>query len=355
MTERLISARRKIVLGVLVLAVLVAAWQGWRWYSNGRFIESTDNAYIEADISVVSPKVSGYIEEVVVTDNQRVRRGDLLARLRTDDFRARLDETQTAVAVAQASQATALADLAQQDAAIAQARAGIDLAQAAWQRATSDLARYQALSRAQYASVQKMQAVIAEERETRAQLEQARAALALACSQTQVLQAKVKQADAAILQASAKAEEARIDLAATQLRAAIDGVVGNRSARPGQYVRAGTQMMAIVPVQAPYVIANFKETQLSRIRSGQPVELEIDAYPDLRLTGHIESLAPAAGSRFALLPPENATGNFTRVVARVPVKISIDRGGGRALHLAPGMSLVASVDTRADSRDTPSK
>lgn len=347
----LLHHRRRVILAVLCLALLAAAGlYGWRWFTHGRFVETTDNAYVEADISVVSPKVSGYIQAVAVTDNQPVKRGDILLTLVPDELEARRDAAQSVIAVAAAARATAAADLARQGEAIKEASAGVEAALASWQRAGSDLERYRQLAQSNYASVQRVQAVEAEERQARARLRQAEAALATARSQTTVLEAQVRQRSAAIAQAEAELTQAKVDLDGVVVRAGIDGVIGNRSARPGQYVRAGSQLMAIVPVGALYVVANFKETQLGRMRPGQSVSLEVDAYPDQKFSGTVHSLAPAAGSRFALLPAENATGNFTRVVARVPVRIALDPPKAEGVTLAPGLSVVASVDTRSSGR-----
>jgi membrane fusion protein, multidrug efflux system len=346
MAEATFSARRKILLVLAVLLVIGAVILGWRWYSHGRFVETTDNAYIEADISVVAPKVAGYIAQVAVADNQPVKRGDLLLTIQPDEFAARLNAAQTAIQVAEAMRVSAAADLQRQSAAITESAAAIDAARANWQRARDDLARYQQLAKSQFASVQRTQAAISEELQARAGLRQAEAALATARQQKAVLEARQSETDAAVAQARAQLAQVQVDLDATQVRAAIDGVIGNRSARPGQFVRAGTQVMAIVPVNALYVVANFKETQLARMHAGQQVDIEVDAYPDQPLKGRLTSLAPAAGSRFALLPAENATGNFTRVVARVPVRIALEGPLDPQMHLAPGMSVVANVDTR---------
>jgi len=335
---------RQLLLAGAALAVLAgAAWYGWDYWNVGRFEVSTDNAYVKADNTTISPKVSGYIGEVLVGDNQHVKAGQLLARIDDRDFSVALDQAIADVAAAEAALASKRAQLDVQSSVIEAARATLEVDTATETFAQQENKRYTDLARTGFGSVQNAQSAQARGAGAIAAIARDKANLASALKQVELLKAEITQADAAVGRANAQRRQAELNLSYTTIRAPIDGVVGNRTLRAGQFVQAGTQLMSLVPSSGAYVIANYKETQLSGVREGQPVEIEIDTYPGKLVRGHVDSLAPASGQEFALLPPDNATGNFTKVVQRIPVKIVLDRTD---VELRPGMSVVPSIQTK---------
>jgi membrane fusion protein, multidrug efflux system len=339
------SLRRKLLmLGLLLAAILFGAYKGVMWLKVGRYTQTTENAYVEADISVIAPKVQGYVREVLVSDNQAVRTGDILARIDDSDLRAKLIQAQAAVATRRAGIENATASGVRQQSAIAAARSEIESKQAERRRATADLVRFEQLRKDGWTSQQRLQQIEADARKASAELASATADFNGQTSQLTILSTQAKMALAQYKEALATVEVAQLELDNAVLRAPIDGVVGNKSLRVGQYVRPGTILMAVVPLSSVYVTANFKETQLAKIRTGQKVTLHVDAYDDAALEGVVESISPAAGSRFSLLPPENATGNFTKVVQRLPVKIRLVNLP-KDLRLTPGLSVEVSINT----------
>ncbi|MBK3774494.1 HlyD family efflux transporter periplasmic adaptor subunit [Azospirillum brasilense] len=343
----MVKAVRKIVLsGVAVAALAGGGYAGWGWWTEGRFFESTDNAYVHSDITVVSPKVSAYVRDVRVAENQQVAAGDVLAVLDDQDFRAKVAEAEANVAAQRAALGTIDSKLQLQKAIIDQAAASVTSAEAEQRRAQQDFDRTRALANDSWASRQKFETADADLRKAVAETARARAALVAEQDQVGVLNASRSETDARLRQVEAALQTARNDLNNTVIRAPVDGVVGNRGVQVGQYARPGVQLLSLVPLPDVYVVANFKETQLARMRPGQPVTVEVDAYPDKHLLGRVESFAPASGSQFSLLPPENATGNFTKIVQRVPVRIALPRDSALSGLLRPGLSVVAEVDTR---------
>lgn len=342
---------RKIALAVAVPLLAGAAYGGWHWWSVGRFMETTDNAYVEAEIIAISPRVEGHVASLAVVENQRVAEGDVILRLDDTDYRAKADQARARRDAAQAAIANIDSRLALEDALIAQATAAVSAAEAERQRAGADATRYSALATRDFASQQKVSTTKADAAKASAALKQAQAALDAERDQIAVLRTQRVQAEANLAEAEAALALAENELEKTVLRAPKAGVIGRNNARLGQYVRAGTQLMSLVPVEEAYVTANFKETQINHLRVGQPVTIKVDAYPDLEVTGRIDSLSPASGAQFSLLPPENATGNFTKIVQRVPVRIALPHTGPMAGRLRPGLSVEAEVDTRAEGRD----
>ncbi len=322
-----------------------AADYGRYYWDTGRYLVSTDDAYVKADYTTVAPKVSGYIREVLVSDNQPVKAGQVLARIDDRDFRAALDQAQATVASAAAAIANLDAQVALQQALIARARSDVAAAEAGLEYARHDDARYRRLAGDGVASAQRAEQAATALREKSAELDRATAGLGAAQRKIEVLRSARAEAEAALARDRAAARQAELNLGYTTLVAPVDGTVGARSLRVGQYVQAGTQLMAVVPLYAVYVVANFKETQLADVRAGQPVEVSVDGFPAARLHGRVDSLAPASGLEFALLPPDNATGNFTKIVQRIPVKIVLD-GDALAGRLRPGMSVEPVIDTR---------
>ena len=341
--------RRFIFPAIAGLILLAGIAYAVYWFTTGRYIQSTDNAYVEADIAVVAPKVAGYVASVPVTDNQSVRRGDALLVIDDRDYRAAVARAAAEVDRLTRSVATARATATAGGSQIAEAQAQVVAARAEQDRSSADVRRYGTLYKERWVSKAALDVKVADAASRAAAVRQAESAVAAARAQLAAANASTGGAGSAVAGARAALESARLDLANTVVRAPIDGVVGNRSARPGQYARIGQQAMVVVPVQAVYVVANFKETQIGRMQPGQPVELTADAWKDTRLAGRILSFAPASGSRFSVLPPENATGNFTKIVQRVPVKVAIDSVPA-GVRLVPGMSVQARIDVRDAAR-----
>lgn len=327
-------------------AILAAGAIGGGYYwSSQRYIESTDNAYVKADSTTVAPKVPGYVKLLAVEDNQPVRAGALLAEIDNRDYVAAVEHARAEVAVRTAALANARAKEAAHGAVIAQAGARVAAARAAAQLAQADQARQQKMTAIGFVSAQQSEQSEADFKIKSADLGREQAGLANAKEQSAVLAADTAVARSQLDQARAALQRAELELSYTRIVAPVDGVIAARTARVGQYVQPGTQLMAVVPTQAVYVVANFKETQLGRVRGGEPVTLRVDAFPDAELHGTVDSLAPASGLEFSLLPPDNATGNFTKIVQRVPVKIRLAPDNPLAGRLRPGMSVEATVDT----------
>lgn len=339
---------RPLLLATAAIAALAgAADLGWRYWTAGRFQVSTDDAYVKADSTTIAPKVSGYIATVLVRDNEAVRTGQVLARIDDRDFRVSLAQAGAQVEAAEANIASKQAALAAQQSAIDAAKATIDVARAEETFAEQDNQRYAQLAKTGYGSVQTAQQAASRIATARAAVTRDTAALASAVRQLDVIKAELSQAQAALDSAKAARDQAALNLSYTALVAPVDGVVGNRTLRIGQYVQAGTQLMAVVPTQAAYIVANYKETQLTHVQAGQRVTVEVDTFPGRLFQGHVDSLSPASGQEFALLPPDNATGNFTKVVQRIPVKIVLDQTGALPVVLRPGMSVYPTIDTRS--------
>jgi len=340
------AIRRAAVALALGLGVAGATDLGCGYFTTGRYLETTDDAYVKADSTIIAPKVSGYIAQVLVGDNQPVKAGQLLARIDDRDFRAALDQANADVAAAEAAVRNLDAQLALQQPIIEQGAADIAANEANLKFAQEEQTRYDDLMKSGSGTIQRAQQTDAALREKTAQLQHGKSALLAAQRKVDVLTTDRAKAVAQLDRARAVAQQAALNLSYTQITAPVEGTVGARSLRVGQFVQAGTQLMAVVPLDAVYVVANFKETQLTHVRNGQPVEIRIDSFHSIRLKGHVDSLSPASGLEFALLPPDNATGNFTKIVQRVPVKIVLDDQSLDGL-LRPGMSAEPTVDTKA--------
>ncbi|UCL89838.1 HlyD family secretion protein [Pseudomonas sp. HS-18] len=341
------KSRKALKLAVAAAAILGAGAYAGHWWLDGRFLEKTDDAYVGGDVTVISPRVAGYIAELKVSDNQLVHAGDLLARIDDRDYRAALAKADGAVHAEEAALGNVDAQASLQDALIRQSQAEIDAAAAEEVRTRDDQRRYATLVRTNAVSVEAAQRADASFKSARANSDKARASLLAARRQLDVIQSQRQQAQAALEQAIAARDLARLNLSYTELRAPVDGYIGNRRAQVGSYVAAGTQLLAVVPAQGLWVDANFKEDQLARMQPGQAVAIEADILPGKVFHGHLDSLAPATGAQFSILPPENATGNFTKIVQRVPVRVHLDDADGRLGNLRPGLSVLVEVDTRA--------
>jgi membrane fusion protein, multidrug efflux system len=330
----------------VTLGVVAAVDFGYGYLSTGRYLESTDDAYVKADSTIVSPKVSGYIADVLVSDNQEVRAGQLLARIDDRDFRTALDQAQADVAASEASVRNLDAQIALQQPIIEQGTADVAAAEASLKFAREEQVRYDDLMKSGSGTIQRAQQTDSALREKIAQSQHSKSGLLAAERKIDVLTTDRAKALAQLDRARAVAQQMTLNLSYTKITAPVDGTVGARTLRVGQFVQAGTQLMAVVPLDAVYVVANFKETQLTHVRNGQPVEILIDSFHGTTLKGHVDSLSPASGLEFALLPPDNATGNFTKIVQRVPVKIALDDHSLSGL-LRPGMSAEPIIDTKA--------
>ncbi|WP_420470225.1 HlyD family secretion protein [Brevundimonas sp. FT23042] len=332
-----------IIAGVIALGLVVGGvvwWQGkQRW-------EATDNAFVQADTTSLSPQVEGYVVEVLVADNQRVEAGQVLIRLDDADAKARLAQAEANLAALEAAVSNVDARAEQEQAMIASRAASVAQAQAQADLARQQVNRYSQLAEQGWVSQQRIETERASARTAQASVAEAQAALAAEQRTAGVLGSSREQSVASVAQARALVDQARIALDRTVIRAPVSGVVGARGVRVGQYVRPGGVILSIVPLGDTYVVANFKETQLDRMRLGQAVEIKADAFRGEPLVGHIDSFAPATGSEFALIPVENATGNFTKITQRVPVRIRVDRREGAVLR--PGLSVEVKVDLKSD-------
>lgn len=342
--------RRAVLIGVLAVALIAGVVWLAHWWTVGRFIESTDDAYLQADSVTAAPKIAGYVTKVYVADNQTVQAGDPLVELDTQPYQVSLDQAQATVTARQADIAQAQAQIAQQGANIAQAAAQQRAAQIGADHASQEVKRYAPLAETGADTKEHLSQLTSTRDQALATLAADNAALAAARAQNGITQAQLGQARAQLGAAQANAEQARLDLVNTVIRAASAGRVGDRAVRVGQYAQAGTRLLTVVPLQALYLVANFKETQIARMRVGQPAKVHVDALGGRALDGSIESFAPGTGAQFALLPPENATGNFTKIVQRVPVRIRVQADPGLRPALVPGLSVTVDVDTRDDGR-----
>jgi membrane fusion protein (multidrug efflux system) len=340
------AIRRAALALAISLGALAVADLGYGYLTTGRYLETTDDAYVKADSTIVAPKVSGYIAQVLVGDNETVAAGQVLARIDDRDLRTALDQARADVAASAASIRNLDAQIALQQPVIAQGTADVAAAEANLKFAQEEQARYEDLMKTGSGTVQRAQQTDAALRERLAQVQHGKSGLLAAERKVDVLTTERAKAVAQLDHARAVEAQAALNLSYADISAPVEGTVGARSLRVGQFVQAGTQLMAVVPLDAVYVVANFKETQLAHVRSGQPVEVTIDSFHGARLKGHVDSLSPASGLEFALLPPDNATGNFTKIVQRVPVKIVLDDQSLKGL-LRPGMSAEPTVNTKA--------
>ena len=346
-TERRTDRSRILLIAAAVILVGGAIW-GFRWWTVGRFIQSTDDAYLQADSMTVAPKVSGYVAEVFVGDNQSVEAGQPLVRLDNRQYDAVLEQTNAAIAARKADIERAQAELLQQQANIVQARAKVAGARSAEAHAIAEVQRYEPLVKTGAESGEKLADLRNAKDQASANLAADSAALEAAERQPATTRAQIDQARAQLQAAEATARQAQLDLGDTTVRSTLAGRVGDRTVRVGQFVQPGTRLMTIVPVQDVYLTANFKETQIGRMRTGQPATIKVDALPGTELHGTVASFSPGTGAQFALLPPQNATGNFTKIVQRVPVRIRIDASKETRPLLLPGLSVTVRVDTRGD-------
>lgn len=338
---------RVLLFALLGCALLVLACVlSLRWWMVGRFIETTDDAYLRADNVIVAPKVMGYVAEVLVADNQTVTAGQPLVRLDDRQYRATLEQATATIAARRADIARGEAELLQRQADVDRARATLDGARAHEAFVAEQTQRHAPLVAMGAESSERMAELRSGRKQATADVESNRAALLSMQRQVIATQAQIEQAKAQLAVAQASARQAQYDIQDTVIRSATAGRVGDRAVRVGQYVQPGSRLLTLVPVQDLYLEANFKETQIGMMRPGQPARILVDTLGGTELHGTVQSLAPGTGAQFALLPPQNATGNFTKIVQRVPVRIRVDAGKEARSVLVPGLSVTVHVDTR---------
>jgi len=345
--------KRKFLLIIVAAAVLIGGgiW-AWKWWTEGRFWESTDNAYTRSDITVVSTRVPGYVQNVYVKENQVVAANELLFSLNKDTYSAQVERARAAVAREFSNREILRTEVARQEAIIAANAAAAKSSAAQLERTNLDMRRAQVLRDKKLDMRQSYDHAVTDVASAEADLARARANLEAAKAEIAVLRAKEHEAIASHQRAEADLRVAEINLELTDVRAAQAGRIGNKRIEPGEYVAAGARKMALVGVDDVWVSANFKETQLTQVVSGQRAVIKVDAFPDEPINGVVESVSPASGAEFSLLPPDNATGNFTKIVQRIPVKILLDKSNPVVKNLRAGMSVVARVDTRASDTAT---
>src|SRR5271170_4672218 len=332
-----------VVLVILLVCVVAIDWNVW---VGSAILQTTDDAYLQADITPLAAKSQGYVHSVPVQDFQKVKAGDLLVEIVDDDYRAQLDQTQANVETAEAAIGNIEQQKVLQQALIQQAEATIEATQADLTRYHLETVRQQNLLVTKYAGTEQLvEQAVDNEKRTEATLALNKAQLAQQRQQLNVLDSQEKQANAALKAEQAARDLAKIALGYTRIVAPVDGMVSERQVLPGQYVSVGTQVISLVPLPNVWVVANYKETQMTRIRLGQAAQVTVDTFPGVVLHGHVDSWSPASGAQFSLLPPDNATGNFTKVVQRIPVKIVLDRDSSFGDLLRPGMSVIATIDT----------
>ena len=330
------------------LALLIAGCGfGWYWFTCGQYIEKTDNAYIRSEITQISAKVAGYVSAVAVEDNTLVAAGDELLRIEDHEFRVRLDSGRRRGDERRAALVVARQKSRLQLTRIEAGRAQLTAAEAELSKRSSELRRFGSIYTSGIVSEMDYENVVTAEKKASSEVASARASLAAAQQEREVFISEERRLEAELRQQDAEVKLPAQELRDTVIRAPLAGVVGNRRVRAGQYVKPGTVLLAVIPRHDLWVEANFKEIQLARMRAEQPVTIAVDAFPGQELTGLVTSLAPASAAEFSLIPPENATGNFTKIVQRVPVKISFDKGQPLLQSLRAGMSVIVRLDTRA--------
>jgi len=327
-----------------VVVALIAA--GAYWFIVGRFVETTDDAYVGGDVTVMAPKVSGFVTEVLVKDNEHVHVNQVLIRLDSRDYDARLAQANAEVESAKAAVTELQAKKSLQLATINEQSAEVRASGAELTRSASDQARYSQLVKDDAVSNQVVERADADLLKARAAVDRSNAAFVAAQRQLVVLDAQIGDALARVATAEAAQRVAALNVEYTTIRSPIDGYVGNRTARVGLLANTGVSLLTVVPSSGLWVDANFKEDQLARMRPGETAEVVADITPGRVVHGHLENLAPATGAVFSVIPPENATGNFTKIVQRVPVRILLDNTDGNLGTLRPGLSTTVSIDTR---------
>lgn len=339
------SKKRRILLRIVFGIALIAALAFAYWYLFARYSESTDDAYIQADSVTLAPKISGYVAKVLVKDNQWVKAGDPVVQIEDDQYQARLNQASATILADQAAIDQANAEINRQNAQIEQAQAQQRAAKVQLNYSNHEYQRYLPLAASGAENQEKLAELRRSRDQAQADFDANVAAVKSASAQIQSMHAQIEQAKAQLASAQANRAQSTIDFKGTVIYSPLDGRVGDRAVRVGQYVQPGTRLLTVVPEHDLYLVANFKETQLTHMQPGQPATLHVDAFPSHDFTGVVDSFAPGTGSLFALLPPDNATGNFTKIVQRVPVRIRITDNSEAVKRLLAGMSVTVDVNT----------
>lgn len=345
-------SKKPVLLVIAAAALAFGGYEGFHWWTDGRFMVSTEDAYVQADITILSAKISGYVSSVAVTNNQSVKAGDVIARIDDGDYRFALQSAKDKLATQQSTITRIGRQVEAGRASVAQAQAQIAAAQAEAERAAGDFARQQQLARSDYTSKASFETAKANRDRAEANVKSAEAALTAAEANVDVLAAQQHEGERVAAELRTAVEKAERDLSFTEIHAPVDGVIGNKAVEVGTFVQPGARLAALVPLGNVHVDANFKETQIASLKVGQKVKIEVDAFPDADVVGTVESVSPASGAVFSLLPPENATGNFTKIVQRVPVRVSVSPDVVQQGILRPGLSVVVDVDTRTSPEAT---
>lgn len=339
--------KRGVVLPIVVLALLAGgAWYGYEWWTTGRFMVSTDDAYIEGDIATITPKVTAFVSKVNVVANQQVKAGDTLVTLDNGDYQNALDQANAAIETQKLSLTRIDAQIAAGNASVEQAEAQQVALQASVRGAEITQKRQTELQAKSAGTAADLDSANIALDQAKANLVGGQASIASAQANIKILDAQKREAEGQIRTLELQRDKAARDLSFTILKAPYDGVVGNRSVQEGDLVSSGQRLMALVPTRQLYIDANFKETQIQHLEPGSKVKVHVDAYSDDAITGTVQSISPASGSVFSLLPPENATGNFTKIIQRVPVRIALPQDALDSGRLRAGLSVVVDVDTR---------
>jgi membrane fusion protein, multidrug efflux system len=349
------GARKMVLMGIAALLALAAAAYGVHYILVGRFFVSTDDAYVRANNTTLGARVSGHIAAILPGDNMLVRTGDVVFRIDDGDYRIAVDAARTRIATQQATIDRIGRQVTAQESAVEQAKAQLASAEAALKRAGLDFDRQEALSTKGFASRATFEVSEAGRDQGMAAVKAAHAAYDAALTNVEVTKAQRTEARTQLAELQTSLAKAERDLAFTSVRAPVDGIFSNRLVSTGDFIVVGQRLGNVVPLDDVYIDANFKETQLKRIRPGQPVTISVDAYGHRKFAGVVDSISPAAGSVFTLLPPDNATGNFTKIVQRLPVRVRVPKDVARQNLLRAGMSVYATVDTNEGARDADSE
>lgn len=340
------SVRSKIIMVAMLAVIVLIGGYGYQWWTYHRYIVSTNDAYIKADKATLATKVSGYISAITVSDNTRLKAGDVIARIDDGDYRLAVQAAQDRIDLQKATIERTELQIKAQEATVDQARARLTSAEANAKRAKAELERQRGLERRNFASRKTLDEAIAGNSQAEADVKNAVASVSAALAMIEVVKAQKKEAFSVLKQLETSLAKAKRDLSFTIIRAPFTGVIGNRAVQVGDYVQTGQRFANLVRLDEVYIDANFKETQLANLKAGQPVDVHVDAVPDRTFCGRIASFSPASGAEFSLLPPDNATGNFTKVVQRIPVRILVAHKPGDRYELRPGMSVVVNVNTK---------
>jgi membrane fusion protein, multidrug efflux system len=341
-----ISVKRLILYAGVGAALIAGGWYGYDWWRVGRFFESTDDAYVGGDVTPIAPHVGGFIARIAVTDNQHVAAGQLLVQIDDRDYRAAADHAQAILDQRKAALNGLRAQYGLQQSTIEKAAADLDAKNAQAVFAKDDATRYRHLALTDAGTTQDAQRSVALDQQSRAAVTSAQASLEAEKQQLAVIDAEILEAQAAVTQAAADLKTAHLNLGYTTIRSPIDGYVGNRAAQVGSYIAQGAYLLTIVPAHGLWVDANFKEDQLTQMAPHQRANVIADILPGHIFHGHVESLSPGTGAVFSVIPPENATGNFTKIVQRLPVRIALDPDDASLVRIQPGLSTTVSIDTR---------